>query len=294
MVRRIAGFILVVGVLFAAVAVLKRQSSEAPGLAESAATSAGDRDRIRRFWEAYRRATEHRIAGRLEQAAESYAEALDLNPEHQDALYYLGNTRFDLGELVLAEQMWQRLVEVDPTNARGHSQLGMLYSCVGAPRFVDLSRATAEYQRASAINREETGPLLHLAEIGLLQGQLETARSYLDSVIGSNYSSVEAHFYLGYIAWQAGTTTDAEERLTEAAGHARPSGPSAGVPGEGDTRSGEGPMVTSLAACRPTRAPVEELRSLDDGDVRRRAGQIYRDFDELLKQVRRVLPTQPT
>ena len=287
--RRLAGLLIAFGVLFAAITVLKSGSSGTTGSVDSTGISIEDRGRIHRFWEAYRRATEHRIAGRSREAVEEYTRALGLNPEHQDALYYLGNMHFDLGNLAAAEQSWQRLVEIDPTSARAHSQLGALYFCVGEQEMLQPERATAELQRALAINREETGSLLRLGEIALVQGDLEKALDYFDAVVGSNYSSVPAHFYQGYIAWKAGAFDRASELLTAATHHARPAAPAEGVPGEGDTRAGAAPMVSTPARCRAMQARVDDLVAVD-GDVARRVGPAYREFDELLQDVRRKLP----
>lgn len=287
--KRVVGFVMAVVVLFAAVTVLKRGSSEPAGAVDSAGMSAGDRDRIRRFWETYRQATEHRIAGRAAAAAEAYTGALALNPGHQDALYYLGNMHFDLGDLAAAERAWRRLVEIDPTSARAHSQLGTLYFCVGEDQPLQPERAAAEFQRSLAINREETGPLLHLGEIALVRGDLEDARYYFDAIVGSNPSSAEAHFYKGYLAWKAGALDRAVELLAAASRHARPAAPPEGVPGEGDTRAGAAPMVSIPARCRAMRARVHDVLASED-DVARRVGPIYREFDELLSDVRRKLP----
>lgn len=287
--KRVAGFLVVVGMLFAAVTVLKRDSGTASDSADSTAVSAEERDRIRRFWDTYRRATDHRIAGQSQEAADAYARALAVNPEHQDALYYLGNMEFDLGNLAAAERAWQRLIEIEPTSARAHSQLGTLYFCVGEEQVLQPDRAIAEFQRAADLNREETGPLLSLGEIALVQEDMEAALEYLDAVIGSNYSSVEAHFYKGYIAWRSGTPEQASELLAAAVHHARPSAPTGEAPGEGDTRAGTAPMVRSPARCGAMRAHAAELAGLD-ADVTRQVGPVYRAFEELLRDVRRKLP----
>jgi tetratricopeptide (TPR) repeat protein len=288
--RWIAAFLAVVGLLFVAASVVKRGGFDAPGTTDTTAPSADQRERMRQFWETYRQATELRIAGRSAEAADAYARALALNPGHQDALYYQGNMEFDLGRLADAQRAWRRLVDVDPSNARGHSQLGMLYSCVGEPAFLDLESAAAEFQRALEINREETGPLLQLGEIALLQGDLAQARSWFEKVVGSNFSSVEALFYLGYLAWKASASNRATEFLAAAAGHARPAERAMGVPGEGDTRAGKGPVAASPAPCRPMRAAVSDLGALAPDAVAHRMGPIYREFDALLESVRRKLP----
>jgi len=286
----LAVFLVVAGLLFAGAAIRKRGAPPAPAGPDTSAPSADHRERVRRFWETYRRATDLRIAGRPAEAAEAYARALEFNPRHQDALYYQGNMAFDLGRLADAERAWQLLVTVDPSYARGHSQLGVLYSCVGEPALLDLPRASAEFQRALEINREETGPLLHLGEIALLQGDLAQARSWFDKVVGSNFSSVEALFYRGYLAWKADAPDRATQLLAVAAGHSRPAEPRTSVPGEGDTRAGQGPMVANPARCRPMRAAVHDLAAVDPDAVTSRAGPIYRAFDALLGNVRRTLP----
>jgi tetratricopeptide (TPR) repeat protein len=287
-VRKVAGAVVGIAVLVAAVTLLRQQPAGEPGAVESASTSLEDRERLQRFWDTYREATALRIAGRPQEAAAAYRQALALNPDHQDALYYLGSMDFDGGDLAAAEQAWRRLVAVDPTNARGHSQLGLLYSCVGAPAFVQLDRAAVEFERALAINREETGPLLHLGEIALLRGDLEQARSYFDAVVGSNYTSVTAYVYKAYLAWKAGIPDQAATLLATAARHARDAAPAA-VPGEGDTRRGRAPMVTASATCRPTRVGMAGL-ARSEAEVARGADSLYRALDSLLDTGRRALP----
>jgi tetratricopeptide (TPR) repeat protein len=245
---------------------------------------------VGRFWETYRRATDLRIAGQPAEAAAAYAEALTLVPEHQDALYYLGSMDFELGDLPGAEQAWRRLVAVDPSNARGHSRLGTLYSCIGAPALLDLARASAEFERALAINREETGPLLQLGEIALLRDDPAGARSWFEKVVGSHVSSVEAHFYLGYLAWQEGASDRAAELLAAAVRHAQPTEPPKGVLGEGDTRAGTGPLIAHPDRCRPMRATASDLAGLDADAVAGRGGTIYRELGAVLEDVRRSLP----
>ena len=284
----IAGALVGIALVFAVVTVLKRGPADAPGTVTPAGASPEDRERLLRFWETYRQATAHRIAGRPREALAAYEQSLVLNPDHQDALYYLGSTYFDLGDLAAAEHAWRRLVTVDPSNARGHSQLGLLYSCVDAPAFLQLERAATEFERALEINREESGPLLHLGEIALMQGDLTRARSYFDSVVGSNYTSVEAHVYQAYLAWTAGIPDRAAALLATAARHARATAP-APVPGEGDTRTGRAPMVTASSICRPMRARMAVLGRGGD-EVAGRGESLYRELDSLLQASRRTLP----
>jgi tetratricopeptide (TPR) repeat protein len=285
----VAGFVGVVAALFVAVTVLKHDPGPPASPIDSLAVSVGERDRIRQFWEVYRAATAHRIAGRSRDAADEYRHALALDPAHLDALYYLGNMEFDLGSFAAAERAWKQMIEIDPTSARAHAQLGTLHFCVGDGPPLRPGLAVAELERAAAINREETGPLLSLGEIALVQGDLDRAHELLDAVIGSNYSSVEAHFYLGYLAWESGAVAEAADLLAAAVQHAQPSAPAGDVAGEGDTRAGSAPMVRAPSRCGAMRAHADELARVD-GDATQLVGPVYRAFDEWLQEVRGSLP----
>jgi tetratricopeptide (TPR) repeat protein len=287
--RRVAGFVVAVGVLFAVVTVLKSGAAPDADSIDSATVSPQERERVRRFWEAYRSATEHRITGRSRDAADEYRRALALDPEHLDALYYLGNMEFDLGRFAAAETAWKQMIEIDPTSARAHAQLGTLYFCVGEGQMLQPEKAVAELERAATINREETGPLLSLGEIALVQGDLERAHELFDAVIGSNYSSVEAHFYRGYLSWKSGAVAEAADLLAAAVRHAQPSAPEGDVAGEGDTRAGSAPMVRTPSRCGAMRARADELVRVD-GDATLLAGPVYRAFDGWLQEVRGSLP----
>jgi Tfp pilus assembly protein PilF len=222
------------------------------GAGASATTAASEQDRTRDFWALYRSATSQRTAGDIRSAAETYARALALNPDHEDVLYYLGTMRLALGDFAGAAQAWRHLIAVNPSSARGQSQLGNLFLCLdpGAP--FQLDSAEAHLHRAWDLNKEETGPPLHLGEAALLRGELAAAQRDFAAVLGSHATSPAAHFYSGYIAWKRGDAATAARQFQEAVAgvKARPPGAST----EGDTKSG--------AALRPERERCGELAEL--------------------------------
>lgn len=246
-----------------------RESTDGPSLVDSAEA----RLRTLRFWQLYREATSQRTAGRAREAASAYEAALELDDSHEDALYYLGSLRLELGRFEAAEETWRRLIELNPGSARTHSQLGALYSCLDSTGLFNLERARSEFQRALEINREQTGPLLGLGRVALLRGDLAAASRHFDQVIGSNPGSVEAHYLRGYIAWKRGYPDRATASFAEAVRHARR--PTAEVPGEGDTREGAAPMLATSSRCRDVRAHVEAVRELPEPDgVAARYGEL--------------------
>jgi tetratricopeptide (TPR) repeat protein len=261
----------------------------APGLptAGAAADTIG-RKRILRFWELYRQATAHRVAGRTREAAADYARALELNRRHEDVLYYLGNMHFELGEYGAAEQVWRRLVQVNPASARAHSRLGDLYMCTDLEEFLDLDAARAEFDRAHQINREDAGPPLKLGQIALLRDDLDTALGYLDAVIGSNYTSVDAHYLRSYIAWKRGDERQAEESLAQAVLYARPTELPAGTSQEGDTQTGSTPLVQTGVRCAEV-LHAADLAALGDSVRLEQAEPGFRQLDRSLAEIRQRL-----
>ena len=104
-------------------------------------------------------------------AAALYEQALALDPRHEDALYYLGQCRRELGQPAAARAAFERLVSVNPQSARGHLALGALLASPDPAEPMDLAPAEAHLRRAHAINGEETGPVVRLGEVLLVSGR---------------------------------------------------------------------------------------------------------------------------
>ena len=253
---------------------------------DAAQDTMGARAGIREFWMIYRGATGDRMAGRIGAARDAYRQALELNPRHEDALYYLGNMELELGHYDSAHAAWTRLVQLNPGSARTHSRLGDLYACMdpGAPR--DLAKAEAEFRRALELNREETGPPLRLAEIALMRGNLAGAISRLDAVIGSHSRSVEAHFLKGYVAWKQTQPASAAARFREAVALARSAPPIQAVSGEGDTKRGLAPAIARTSRCQLFDAQIERLSNVDSASLATQMNELYRQLDSRLARSR--------
>ena len=252
-------------------------SSEESDELEAEGPAAAERQRVQGFWSAYRQATSDRVAGRIAEAATQYQAALAINPDHRDALYYLGSVSFDLGEFAEAETVWNRLLEVDPQGSRGYARLGDLYMCFEQPSFFDLDKAEQVFLRSVAINRGETGPLLRLGELAVIRGDMTTALEYLDAVAATNFRSVPAFFFRGYVAWKRGQSTEALNHFREASLQAKPAESIAGAPTEGDTESGAA-ILAAKRQCRSFRAFTEGLPDPDEENV---AGEMTARYEAL-------------
>lgn len=207
------------------------------------------KDRVRQFWALYREATQHRMAGRRVQAVRGYEEALRADSTHEDALYYLGNMYLELGRRADAERLLTRLVEVNPRSARAYSRLGDLYLCFGGEAGVDVERGRAAFEQAVHINQEETGPLLRLGQLALIDGQIGEARRRLGAVLDTNPGSVEGNFFGGYAAWKQGDRKAAARLYEQAVQPVVQAEASDKVIGEGDRKAGTPSMLAEYALC---------------------------------------------
>lgn len=243
-----------------------------------------DRQRVELFWTRFRHATAQRVAGNIAEAAEAYRLALWLEPAHEDALYYLGNMASQLGRYDEAERAWRRLIEVNPASGRAHMQLGTLYACPDRTEFFRPTEAEAELRRAVEINQEQTGPLLRLAMVKLVQGESDSARELAGNVLRTNGNSVEGHLFAGLAAWRAGARGQAMEHLAAARAAAMPPTSADAVVGEGDTRTGVR-LWRSGTGCQGPDAILSTVAEMRDGDHAAFA-EFYGRLDRSLRRLR--------
>lgn len=197
-----------------------------------------EKERILRFWQLHREAGAHRISGDFGRAIRLYEEALSIDDRHEDALYYLANSYLEVGRLSDADRVLRRLVSMHPESSRGHSRLGEVHVCFSEGGLFDPRLAETSFRRALEVNQEETGPMLRLAQVSLIEGRLEDARRWLTAVIGSNATSMQPHFLLGYVLWKEGDSHVAKQSFSKASALARGELAEDRVVGEGDRKNG--------------------------------------------------------
>lgn len=243
-----------------------------------------NKEKIRNFWVNYRQATNYRISRKWSKAAREYEKALSIDAQHEDALYYLGNMYLELGEFGKAEKTLLRLENLNPNSPRVHFQLGSLYLNYPDSRFFNIEKAEIFFQKALAMNKEETGALLYLGQIELLKGKLEQAQTYFAAVTGSNFKSVPAHFLNGYIAWKRGDTKKALTLFGKAVHYSQPQKPKAGVLGEGDTKTGKSfGRHQKKSLFNPY---LRDLAGVNEKNTRQEMISRYRQLDEFFKKIK--------
>ncbi|MCH8327493.1 MAG: tetratricopeptide repeat protein, partial [Candidatus Marinimicrobia bacterium] len=140
------GYIFLSLTLAAAIAVVRFWPDQETGESRAPIVAQKAQSQRLQFWEAYRQATKHRVAGNAQAAIADYQKALALRNNHEDALYYLGNMYVDQGYFTRAESVWVRLAGINPYSPRVHAQLGKLYLIPDA--LLDPEAAEREVQRA--------------------------------------------------------------------------------------------------------------------------------------------------
>jgi tetratricopeptide (TPR) repeat protein len=195
-----------------------------------------ERQRLSAFWQTQRAAVHAmKVENDLDKAIGLFKEALIFDPAHEDSLHYLGQGLMMKGNLEEALETFEKLTRVNPSSHRGHRQVGFLRARI-ARTPEDLLSAETALERALAINPEETGVLLLLGEIDLIQGELEKAEQRLKWVCRSNPRSNSGFYLLGYIAWKSGDRADARSFLSRAMQAKKQEKKPKGSTSEGDVR----------------------------------------------------------
>ncbi|HEY7820324.1 MAG TPA: tetratricopeptide repeat protein, partial [Vicinamibacteria bacterium] len=189
-------------VLFTLGTVLRSRRSE-----ESSSSTSESQDRVKRFWTAYQSGAEARTRGDYGNALRFFRSALELDPKHEDSLFYLAIALEESGRYLEAADALRRLTDVNPQSGRGWSQLGSVLARKAPGNSPDRTAASAAFSRAEEINREHSGPFLSRGALALEGGELAEAQRLFR--IASDMSSPEGAFLAGLIAFLEGEDQEA-------------------------------------------------------------------------------------
>lgn len=114
-------------------------------------------------------------AGDLAEAERLYSRALELAPDHADAVHLLGMIAFQRGDLVRAATAIRQALAIHPAAASYHSNLGNVLQALG-----ELNEAAASYRRALKLRPGLAETHLNLGnalqELGDVDGSLAQYR----------------------------------------------------------------------------------------------------------------------
>lgn len=182
-------------------------------------------------------------------ASRLFREALAINPEHEDAHYYLANCLAALGQVPAAIAELDTLARINPQNHRAFQRKGELLAASATSR-TQLDSARQALLAALHLNSEETGTLVLLGEVALAEGDFATAEKYFAGTCQANPRAVNAWFLRGYLAWKRGDARLASSMLGTARAARGPDWKPSGAVLEGDVRHrmyGESGFLTAFA-----------------------------------------------
>ncbi|HPD46773.1 MAG TPA: tetratricopeptide repeat protein [Anaerohalosphaeraceae bacterium] len=154
----------------------------------------------------HRRAGDEFIkAGDFVRAEREYRKALGLNPDNWEALNKLAFLLFHhKGELAEAVKHLSRAVELSPTYADAHYNLGTALAHLGR-----LPEAAEHLQQALALVPSNAQAAFNLGVVMQRQGRAEEAVAALKKAIALNPEHAAAHTTLGKLLFEAGDTAGA-------------------------------------------------------------------------------------
>ncbi|MGB5658393.1 MAG: tetratricopeptide repeat protein, partial [Thermoanaerobaculia bacterium] len=123
--------------------------------------------------------------------------------EHEDSRYYLANCLAVQGEVDEAMMHLEKLMEINPMSHRAYKQWGIMRAMT-ADSPEDLEAANQALERSLEINKEETGTILVLGELALMQGDNDLALQRFEWNTGTNPRSTGGFFLQGYVNWLRG------------------------------------------------------------------------------------------
>jgi tetratricopeptide (TPR) repeat protein len=158
------------------------------------------------------------LTGNPQQAFVSLQKAVQLNPEHRDAHYYLGHLYAQQGKLPQAEAEFRAALAVDPTYSEAYTYLGQVLMYQNR-----WSEAIEAYRQALANPLYVTPDLawFHLGVALAHEGDFEGAmRAFEDAALIAppNVPPARLQFELGRTYYRLGYGDKAKEALTRVTG----------------------------------------------------------------------------
>lgn len=214
-----------------------------PGSAARVETGAADPDlptdpkeRTLAFWQAHRAGMDAIKKDQDPVKAEPhFRRALALDPEHEDARYYLAAALVSQGRVDEALEHLRELARRNPQSHRAFKRWGTLEAAI-ATSPAELAEASRALERALELNQEETGSLLVLGELALMQGDPALARQRLEWACATNPKAAGGFFLRGYVAWKEGDPAASRSLLAQAREALGAEWKPAGTVAEGDTK----------------------------------------------------------
>jgi tetratricopeptide (TPR) repeat protein len=152
----------------------------------------------------FQKAVDFHQSGRLAEAEQIYRKILTVDPHHAGSLHQLGLLAYQVGRSELAVDLYRKAIAVDKRQAVYHTNLGLALQSLG-----ELEEAAASYSRALNLNPRQAEAHLNLGLVlGALGKQKESIASIRRALI-HRPQFPEAHFNLGHVLQEQGKLDEA-------------------------------------------------------------------------------------
>lgn len=194
------------------------------------------REQSIQFWKLQRAAMNAlKVEKDLPKAIAQFRAAIELDPNHEDCHYYLGQCLAAQGDTQGGLDQFQQLTRINPQSHRAYQQWGTLRA-ISATSDEQLAEADNSLEKAHALNPEETGALLVLGEISLLRNQPAKAVERLSAACRTNPRAAGGFFLRAYIAWKQSDPGQSKSLLAETRRALGPDWQPKGTTAEGDVK----------------------------------------------------------
>lgn len=131
-------------------------------------------------------------AGHIEEAVKLYRQVLALNPNHADALHFLGVAEHQQGRSESGLKSIERAIEIVPEHPDAHNNRGNILKQLGR-----IDEAERAYRRAIELRPDDVNALCNLGTIFRERGRLDEARDLFEDVIAMSPTHAPAWQNLG-------------------------------------------------------------------------------------------------
>ncbi len=156
-------------------------------------------------------AVQHHQAGRLQPAESLYRQVLEINPDNEEALHFLGILAYQLEEYESAIDLIEKAIHLNPKLAEAHYNLGKVYDSQGK-----ADEAAGAYRRAIAVNPNIAEAHYNLGIVLANQGKLDDAVASYRRTVAINPKDADAWYNLGNALRDLEKTGDAIEAYQHA------------------------------------------------------------------------------
>src|SRR5262249_490575 len=141
--------------------------------------------------------------------------AVELDSNNKDAWYYLGPPYYPKARLTEASEAFQRILVLDPVNARAENNLGLILETEGKPdEAIEAYRKAIAWQEQTSQVSEQ--PYVNLGNLLSEQGRPQEAIAPLEKAVKSAPNNAYCHLTLGNFYRKNGEFEKARSQLVRA------------------------------------------------------------------------------